>query len=91
LILFEILHHARDILLDHHAGRRKGLLRRCELWLDAVIDLHAHLYISPSENLAALYAAVIDAEKRVLAIETNYLWGTAAPPLAACLPPAPLS
>jgi hypothetical protein len=69
LILFEILHHARNILVDYDAGRRIGLLRRCELLLEATTDLHAHLYLCPTEGLRSLYAAVMDAEQRVLAIE----------------------
>lgn len=69
LILFELLHHARNILVDYQAGRRIGLLHRCELWLEAATDLHAHLYICPTESLRSLYMAVIDTEKRVLTIE----------------------
>jgi len=69
LILLEHLHHACMIIKDHRYGQRKGLLRRCELWLDATTDLHVHLYISPSESLKELYQAVIDAERCILDIE----------------------
>ena len=85
LILFELLHHARMIIDDDRYGQRTGLLRRCELWLEASTDLHAHLYISPSEGLNALYQAVIDAERCILEIERTNLTGSfATPPRMRC-------
>ena len=73
LILFELLHHANLIIDDHRHSRRIGLLRRCELWLEASIDLHVHMYLCSSPEIRALYDAVIEAERCIIDIEATNL------------------